>query len=309
MGMITTESASTLKAAITGSDAPINKSVSTLRPERPLPDEPLVVIEPTRSWVALNLGALWTYRELLYFLMWRDVKVRYKQTALGAAWAIIQPLFTMLIFTLFFGKLAGIPSDGVPYALFAYAGLLPWTFLSNAVLNSSNSLVGDSRLITKIYFPRMVIPIAAVGAGLVDFAVASFILIGLMFYFGVGITLHLLMAPVFVFLLLLLAMGVGMLMAALNIKYRDVRYALPFLIQLWMFASPIIYPTSLVPDRFKWLILINPLSGIIDGFRSSVLGKPFDWTSLIIASALTLAVLIFSAYTFRRMEKTFADIV
>ncbi len=303
--MITTDSASTLKPAITGTDAAVNQSVSPSQPDR----QPLVVIEPTKSWVPLNLRALWTYRELLYFLMWRDVKVRYKQTALGAAWAIIQPFFTMLIFTLFFGKLAGIPSDGVPYALFAYAGLLPWTFLSNSILNGSNSLIGDSRLITKIYFPRMVIPVAAVGAGLVDLAVASLILVGLMFFYGVGITLNLLMAPVFVLLLLLLAMGVGMLMAALNIKYRDVRYALPFLIQLWMFASPIIYPTSLVPERFKWLILINPLSGIIDGFRSSVFGKSFDWTAIMIASAITLVVLFFSAYTFRRMEKTFADIV
>lgn len=307
MGISTTENARRLKPAVTTTGTPDTNPAFHTDPS--LPQKPLVVIEPSKWWVAINFRELWAYRELLYFLMWRDVKVRYKQTALGAAWAIIQPLFTMIIFTLFFGKLAGIPSDGVPYALFAYAGLLPWTFLSNGIMNSSNSLVGDSRLITKVYFPRMIIPIAAVGAGLVDFAIASFILVGLMIYFGVGITLHVLMAPVLVVLLVLLAVGVGMLMAALNIKYRDVRYALPFIIQLWMFASPIIYPSSLVPARFKWLIATNPLSGIIDGFRSSVLGKSFDWTSLLIASAITLALLVFSAYTFRRMEKTFADVV
>lgn len=305
--MTTTENASTLKPAVTTTSAQVTNPA--IRNQPSLPDKPLVVIEPGKWWVAINFRELAAYRELLYFLMWRDVKVRYKQTALGAAWAIIQPLFTMLIFTLFFGKLAGIQTDGVPYSLFAYSGLLPWIFLSNAILNSSNSLVGDSRLITKVYFPRMIIPIAAVGSGLVDFAIASFILVGLMIYFGVGVTWHILMAPVFVALLVLLAMGVGLLMAALNIKYRDVRYALPFLIQLWMFASPIIYPTSLVPARFKWLIALNPLSGIIDGFRASVLGRSFDWISLLTASAITLALLFFSAFRFRRMEKTFADIV
>ena len=212
-----------------------------------LPDQPLISIRPSRTWVALNLRDLWAYRELLFFLTWRDVQVRYKQTVLGVAWAIIQPLATMLIFTLFFGKLAGMPSEDIPYPLFAYAGLLPWTFFSNAVTNSGNSLVGSSNLITKVYFPRMIIPGAAVGAGLVDFAIAFALLAGLMAYYHVAVTWSILMLPVLVALTTLLALGVGMWMSALNVKYRDIRYALPFLIQLWMFASPIIYPASIVP--------------------------------------------------------------
>src|SRR5437660_7121109 len=271
---------------------------------------PTLHIAPSQGWVSLKLHELLTYRELLYFLIWRDVKVRYKQTALGAAWAIIQPLFTMLIFTLFFGRLAGISSEGIPYPIFAYAGLLPWTFFSNAISNGSSSLIGDSRLITKVYFPRMVIPIAAVGAGLVDFVIAFIILVGLMAYYGIGLSLNILMLPVLVLLLTLLATGVAMWMSALNLKYRDVRYALPFLIQLWMFASPIIYPASLVPERWKWALALNPLTGIIEGFRASLLGyRNFDWKTLTISAVITLIILIYSAYTFRRMEKGFADIV
>ena len=274
------------------------------------PQEQLVRIRPSRGWVALNLKDLWVYRELLYFLTWRDIKVRYKQTLLGASWAIIQPLFTMLLFTLFFGKLAHIPSDGVPYPIFAYAGLLPWTFFSNAVTNSGNSLVGSSNLITKVYFPRMIIPGAAVGAGLVDFAIAFIILIVLMIYYGVALTWSILMLPVLIILLTLLAIGVGMWTSALNVKYRDIRYALPFLIQLWLFASPVIYPASLMPLKWRWVLWLNPLSGIIEGFRSSLLGtNKFNWTALGLSTALTLVVLVYSAYTFRRMEKVFADIV
>jgi lipopolysaccharide transport system permease protein len=202
-------------------------------------ESPLIKIRPSKGWVALNLRDLWTYRELLYFLTWRDIKVRYKQTLLGASWAIIQPLFTMLLFTLFFGKLAKIPSDGIPYPIFAYAGLLPWTFFSNAVTNSGNSLVGSSNLITKVYFPRMIIPGAAVGAGLVDFAIAFVVLGGLMIYYGIALTWSLLALPLLLALTALLALGVGMWMSALNVKYRDIRYALPFLIQLWLNASEV----------------------------------------------------------------------
>jgi homopolymeric O-antigen transport system permease protein len=274
-----------------------------------LPDQPLISIRPSRTWVALNLRDLWAYRELLFFLTWRDVQVRYKQTVLGVAWAIIQPLATMLIFTLFFGKLAGMPSEDIPYPLFAYAGLLPWTFFSNAVTSSGNSLVGSSNLITKVYFPRMIIPGAAVGAGLVDFAIAFALLAGLMAYYHVVVTWSILMLPVLVALTTLLALGVGMWMSALNVKYRDIRYALPFLIQLWMFASPIIYPASIVPERWRWVLALNPLTGIIVGIRSALFGRPFDWTALSMAAILTVAILTYAAYDFRRMEKTFADVV
>lgn len=270
---------------------------------------PYVRIRPSKGWVTLKLGDLWEYRELLYFLTWRDIKVRYKQTVLGVAWAVIQPLFTMLLFTLFFGRLAGLPSDGIPYPVFAYAGLLPWTFFSNAVTNSGNSLVGSSNLITKVYFPRMIIPGAAVLAGLVDFAIAFVILIGLMFYYHVSLTSHLALLPLLLALTSLLALGFGMWMSALNVKYRDIRYAMPFLIQLWMFASPIIYPASLMPQKWRWVLWINPLTGIIEGFRSALLGKPFDLPSLGISAAITIGLLVYSAYSFRRMERTFADVV
>lgn len=270
---------------------------------------PLVSIRPGGKWVGLDLSSLWPYRELLYFLMWRDVKVRYKQTLLGAAWAIIQPLFAMAIFTLFFGRLAGVPSDGIPYPIFAYAGLLPWMFFSNAVTNSGNSLVGSSNLITKVYFPRMIIPAAAVGSGLIDFAIALLILVALMVYYGVAVTFNLLMFPVLVMLTMLLALGVGMLMSGLNVKYRDVRHALPFVIQLWMFATPIVYPASLVPERWRLVYALNPLTGIIEGYRSSLFGAGFDWATLGTSATITIAVLIYSAYSFRRMERGFADIV
>jgi lipopolysaccharide transport system permease protein len=274
------------------------------------PKEPLIKIRPSKGWVALNLRDLWVYRELLYFLTWRDIKVRYKQTVLGAAWAIIQPLFTMLLFTLFFGKLGRIPSDGVPYPIFAYAGLLPWMFFSNAVTNSGNSLVGSSNLITKVYFPRMIIPGAAVAAGLVDFAIAFVVLIALMIYYGVAVTWSIVMLPVLVILTTLLAVGVGMWISALNVKYRDIRYALPFLVQLWMFASPVIYPASLMPQKWRWILWLNPMTGIIEGFRSSLFGvNKFDWIALIVSTVITFGVLVYSAYDFRRMEKVFADVV
>jgi lipopolysaccharide transport system permease protein len=274
-----------------------------------VPEHPVVSIRPSGKWSALNLRDLWSYRELLYFLTWRDVKVRYKQTLLGATWAIIQPLFAMLVFTLFFGRLAGVPSDGIPYPLFAYAGLLPWMFFSNAVTNSGNSLVGSSNLITKVYFPRMIIPGAAVAAGLIDFGIAFVILVVLMAYYRVGITTGILMLPVLVVLTMLLALGVGMWMSALNVKYRDIRHALPFLIQLWMFATPIVYPSSIVPARWRWALAINPLAGIIEGYRSSLFGRGMEWRMLGISAVITVALLVCSAFAFRRMEKSFADVV
>ncbi len=242
---------------------------------------PHLVIEPTRSWVALNLRDTWSYRELLYFLTWRDVRVRYKQTAFGAAWAIAQPLATMLLFTLVFGRLAKMPSDGLPYALFAYAGLMPWTFFSNALTTSSNSLVVSSGLITKVYFPRLVLPAASVMAGLVDFFCAFILFLGLMAWYRVPLTPKMLMFPVMLLLLWAAALGVGTYLAALNVRFRDVRFVVPFLIQFWFFATPIIYPANMVPEQYRALYFLNPLAGIIEGFRVSLLsglnGASFNW--------------------------------
>lgn len=282
-----------------------------LNTDHALPKTPLVVIEPSTSWVALNLRDLWAYRELLYFLTWRDIKVRYKQTLLGVAWAIIQPLFTMLIFTLFFGRLAGLDTrtEGMPYPLFAFAGLLPWTFFANAITNSGNSLVGSANLITKVYFPRMIIPGAAVAAGLVDLAIGFVLLFGLMIYYQVALTWTLLLLPVMVILTTLLAVGVGMWLSALNVKYRDIRFALPFVIQLWLFVSPVIFPSSILPEKWRWVMALNPLTGIIEGYRSAIFGRPINWTVLGVSVVITLVVLTCASYYFRRMEKTFADIV
>jgi lipopolysaccharide transport system permease protein len=238
----------------------------------------------------------------------RDIKVRYKQTVLGIIWAIMQPLFMMIVFTSFFSRLAAIPSDGVPYALFAYAGLVPWTFLSNAVVNSGNSLVGNSSLITKVYFPRTVIPLAAVGAGLIDFFIAFGLLVLLLFYYGVGLSSNILMLPILTLLTALLAAGLGMWTSAINVKYRDVRHALPFLVQVWMFATPIIYPFSLVPEKWRWLLLLNPSTGLIEAYRSAIFGRSFDLPGLATSTVIILLILIYSMIKFRQMERSFADI-
>ena len=273
------------------------------------PPKPLITIEAGRGWAGLDLRDLWLHRDLFFFLVWRDVKVRYKQTVLGAAWAIIQPLLTMVVFTLFFGRLAKVPSDGIPYPIFAYAGLLPWTFFSNAITASSNSLVGNASLITKVYFPRMVIPAAAVGAGLVDLAIAALILVAMMAYYGFGLGWSALMLIPLVLLTALLALGVGMWMSGLNVKYRDVRYALPFCVQLWMYATPIIYPISFIPERWRWILVLNPLTGIIDGFRSALFGQAFRLSEFVVLTILTLLFLVYAAYSFKRMERDFADVI
>lgn len=275
----------------------------------PVPDAPLVLIAPPGRWTALDLRELWNGRELLYFLIWRDVKVRYKQTLLGAAWAIIQPLFAMIVFSLFFGRLAGVPSNGLPYPLFAYAGLLPWTFFSNAVTASGNSLVGSAHLITKVYFPRIAIPTAAVAAGLVDFAIASLLLIPLMLYFNVRPGLGLLLTLPLMALTALLALGVGLWISAWNVRYRDLRYALPFFIQLWLFVSPVIYPTSMIPERWRPWLALNPLTGLIEAYRAAVFGRPCDLLAFLIAVGITALVLVLAARAFARMEQTFADLV
>jgi lipopolysaccharide transport system permease protein len=274
-----------------------------------LPDKPVLTIESARRWVGLDLRDLWAHRDLFYFLVLRDVKVRYKQTLLGVAWAVLQPLLTMLVFTAIFGRLAHVPSDGEPYPIFVFAGLLPWNFFNQAVTNSSNSLVGNAGLITKVYFPRLVIPWAAVGAGLVDFAISGVLLFIMAFYYGVNLSAGVLMLVPLALLTTLFAAGVGMWMSALNVKYRDVRYALPFVLQIWMYVTPIIYPVTFIPRRWHWLIDLNPLSGIIQGFRSAIFGHPFDWNGIGTSAAMTLAVLICAAYAFRRMEREFADII
>lgn len=274
-----------------------------------LPGEPLVVIQPSKTWSLLSFKDIWAYRELLFFLTWRDVKVRYKQTALGAAWAILQPLFMMIIFTIFFGRLAGVGSSGIPYPLFALAGLVPWTFFANSITASGNSLVSSANLITKVYFPRLIVPAAAMLAGLVDFVLAFVLLCLLMFYYGVALTTHVLFLPVLVLLTALFALGVGTWMSALNVKYRDVRFALPFVIQLWLFVSSVILPSSSVPEKWRWLLLLNPMSAIIEGYRSALFGLPFDWLALGIASVLTILVVVYAFYSFGRVERSFADII
>ena len=255
------------------------------------------------------LKELWQYRELLYFLAWRDIKVRYKQASLGAAWAIIQPLFSMIIFTLFFGKLAGVPSDGIPYPLFAYCALVPWTYFSGVLSQGGQSLVGNSNLITKVYFPRMILPASTAVSGLLDFAVGSTFLIVLMAYYRVAPNWSLLLAPVFLVNLFLLTAGVSMLTAALNVRYRDVKYALPFLIQLGLFVTPVIYPMTLIPKQFQWIAALNPLSGIVDGFRACVFGRALDPALLGVSLGVTLLIFITGALYFRETERAFADII
>jgi lipopolysaccharide transport system permease protein len=274
-----------------------------------LPENPLVLIKPSKNWSALNLRDLWHYRDLLYILAARDVKVRYKQTIFGVAWAILQPLFTMLVFSLFFGKLAGMPSDGIPYPLFAYVGLLVWGFFSNALTKSGNSLVANANLITKVYFPRMVVPISAIFAALVDFLVASVFLIILLVYYGVGFSLNILMLPLLIVMTFLLAFGLGLWMSGLNVKYRDVGQALPFLIQLGFFVSPIIFPLSIMPEKWRWLMSINPVTGLVEGFRAAFFGRPFDWFSLAISAVVTCGILVFATLAFSRMEDEFADVI
>jgi len=283
---------------------------TSLKPDTSLPYS---VIEPRSLWSELSLKELWRYRELFYFLTWRDVKVRYKQTVLGIAWAVIQPLFNMLLFTLLFGKLAKLPSDNIPYPLFAFAGLFPWTFFANAISTASNSLVGNSHLITKVYFPRLIIPAAAILAALVDFAFAFGTMALLVIFYRVPLTIRLLALPGLVLITVALSFAVGTLTSALQVKYRDIRYIVPFLIQFWMFATPIIYPASMMPPRYRIIYNLNPMAGIIEGYRTALLSginnSTFDWLSLFSATLITLLILFYSIYSFRRLEKTFADIV
>jgi len=271
---------------------------------------PHVAIRPARGWTRLELRELWQYRELLFFLIWRDIKVRYKQTALGAAWAILQPVFSMVVFSLFFGRLAKVPSDGVPYPVFSYCALLPWQLFAFALTESSNSVVANERLITKIYFPRLVIPIAGVLAGLVDFSVAFSVLSVLMLLYVSAPTWTIATLPLFVLLAILTALAVGLWLSALNVQYRDVRYTVGFLTQIWLFLSPVAYPSSLVPARWRLLYGLNPMAGVVEGFRWALIGKtPAPGAMLAVSVMMVLLLLVGGLYYFRRMETIFADVI
>ncbi len=270
---------------------------------------PHLRIRPSKGWVSLNLRDLWEYRELLYFLTWRDIKVRYKQTALGAAWAVIQPFMTMVAFSLFFGQLGKIPSDGLPYPIFSYVALLPWTFFAYGLANSSNSLVGSANLISKVYFPRLVIPISSVLGGVVDFAIAFVVLLGMMAYYHVWPTAAIALLPLFLLLALITALGVGLWLSALNVEYRDVRYTIPFLTQFWLFATPVAYPSSLLGEPWRTLYGLNPMVGIIESFRWALLGSTPPGPMLAASFVMAVVVLVSGAFYFRRMERSFADVV
>ena len=270
---------------------------------------PTFYIDPPSRWTSIGFAELWAYRDLLYFLTWRDIKVRYKQTALGAGWAILQPLFMMIVFSLFFGRLAKVPSNGLPYPLFSFAALLPWQLFSHAISESSNSLVSSERLITKVYFPRLLIPIAAVLGGLMDFAVAFVILVLMMFYYAVFPTWSIVTIPFFLILALATALGSGLWLSALNVKYRDVRYTIGFLLQFWLFATPVVYPSSLVPERWRVLLGVNPMAGVVEGFRWALLGQAPPGRMLALSVVSVAVLLVSGLFYFRKMEQQFADIV
>lgn len=283
---------------------PQSKMATDLKFER------VIRIEPSKGWVSLKLTELWAYRELLYFFIWRDIKVRYKQSVLGATWAIIQPFFTMVVFSLFFGKLAKIPSDGIPYPIFSYAALVPWAFFANGLNQASNSLVGSSNLISKVYFPRMSMPIAAVLGGFIDFVLAFIMLIGMIFYFGMMPTIHVIWLPFFLMLAFITSLGASLWLSAMYVKYRDVRHIIPFLTQIWLFATPIAYPSSLLSEPWRTMYGINPMVGVVEGFRWALLGaQTAPGPIIIVSSCAATGLLISGGYYFRRMEKTFADVV
>jgi lipopolysaccharide transport system permease protein len=271
---------------------------------------PTLYIDPPSSWTSLGIRELWDYRELLYFLVWRDVKVRYKQTVLGAAWAVIQPFFMMVVFSLFFGRLAHMPSDGFPYPVFTFCALLPWQLFAHALTESSNSIVANERLITKVYFPRLVVPIAAVLGGLVDFFIAFVILLGMMAYYRIVPGWTIVALPGLVLLAIATALAVGLWLSALNVQYRDVRYTINFLVQVWLFATPVAYPSSIIPQRWRPLYGLNPMAGVVEGFRWALLGKSDPPGALLwVSVAVVILLLIGGLYYFRRMEQQFADVV
>lgn len=269
-----------------------------------------MIIKPKKGWQLIDFKELRDYRDLFYFLVVRDIKVRYKQTVLGGLWAIIQPFFMMVVFTLFFGRLAKVPSDGVPYSIFNFSAMVAWTYFARAITDSGNSLVGSTSLITKVYFPRLIIPLTPVFAGLLDFSIAFIVLIGMMFYFHIYPTIMALFLPLLVILMMLTASGVGMFLAALNAKYRDIRYTIPFLVQFWMFASPIVYPASMVPEKYRLIYALNPMVGVVEGFRSVLLGTiSFPTQMLLISTLVSIILFVIGGFYFKQMERHFADII
>lgn len=284
--------------------------MSTTAETRFLAQPPVLRITPPARWWQIPFGELWEYRELLYFFVWRDIKIRYKQTAIGAAWAVLQPLLTMIVFTLFFGKLAHIPSEGLPYPIFYYSALLPWMYFAASLQNATNTIVENQRVITKVYFPRLALPLSSVLSGLVDFGVSFLMFVAMMIYFGVRPSATVVWFPAFLLLALLTALGVGLWLSALNAIYRDVRYVVPFLVQFWMFASPVAYPSSLVPEKWRWLYGLNPMAGVIEGFRWSLAGRGQPPGRLLLVSVGVVALVLLSGVSyFQKMETTIADVV
>jgi len=270
----------------------------------------VLIIRPPKKWSPINFRELLEYRGLLYFLTWRNIIIKYKQTLLGIAWAVLQPLFMMIIFTIFFGNMAQVPSEGVPYPIFSYAGVLLWTYFSQAVTMSSNSVISQTNLVTKIYFPRLLMPIAATASGILDYFIALIILVAMMIFYHVTPGPVMLLLPFLLFWSWVSATGVGMWLSALNVKYRDIRHIIPFLIQLWLFATPVIYPNTLLPEKYRWMISLNPIAGIIEAHRACILGhKPVDWISLGISIGMSVLIFVTGLYYFKKMEKTFADII
>jgi lipopolysaccharide transport system permease protein len=273
-------------------------------------EHPHILIEPPRGWQALEWREFWAYRELLFFLTWRDIKVRYKQTVLGASWAILQPVLTMLVFSIIFGRLAKLPSEGIPYPIFTFTALLPWQLFSFALTSSSNSLIGSQNLITKVYFPRLIVPIASTIAGLVDFAIAFVVLLGMMIYYHITPHVAIWSLPLFLLLALASALAVGLWLSALNVKYRDIRYVVPFLAQFWMYATPVAYSSQLIPEKWRWLYSLNPMTGVVEGFRWALLGKSaLDLPFLLLSAVVVLILLVSGLYYFKRVESGFADVI
>lgn len=269
-----------------------------------------IIIKPKRGLQVVNFKELLKYRDLFYFLVNRDIKIRYKQTVLGGLWAIIQPFFMMVVFSIFFGRLAGIPSDGIPYPIFSYAAMVPWIYFATAISNSGNSLIDDAKLISKVYFPRLIIPLTPVLAGLLDFTIAFGVLILMMFWYGIYPTVMVLIFPILVLMMMLSASGVGMILAALNAKYRDIRYIIPFLVQFWMFASPVAYPSSMIPEQYRIWYGLNPMVGVIEGFRSILTGSiPFPTEMVFLSMVVSIAFFLFGMFYFRQTERFFADII